>query len=392
MTRRKIAVVTGSRAEYGLFRWIIKGIHEDSELELQLLVTGSHLMPEQGMTVQEIEKDGFPIAARVDLHMRGDSQRTVADAIGEGVKGFGQVYQTLQPDIVVLLGDRFEIFAAVAATVPFSIPVAHIHGGEITEGTMDEQFRHAITKMSHLHFTSAEAYRKRVIQMGEQPDRVFTVGAPGLDSVARLNLLDHAALAKDLNIPEAQQWGIVTYHPATRDKDSDHKSRIRVLLGALEKSPQIFWIIGLPNADPGNQAIRSAIESYVAGHPHQARATVSLGQLRYFSLMKHAAVMVGNSSSGIIEAPSFKLPVVNIGDRQLGRARAKNVIDVPEDVAAIKIAIARALSPEFKESLVDLVNPYGDGQASEQIVQIFKKYPLDKGLMRKRFYDLPARI
>lgn len=388
MKLRKITVVTGSRAEYGLLRWIIQGVHNDPELELQLLVTGMHLMPEHDLSVQEIEHDGFPIAARIDLHLQGDSAEHIVSTMAEGMSGFGKVYRQLHPNLVVLLGDRFEIFSAAAATVPLNIPVAHIHGGESTLGAMDEQFRHAITKMSHLHFTSTEVYRRRVIQMGEAPERVFAFGAPGLDSMVRLKLFDRPALAKELSLPEERQWGIVTYHPETREDQSLLGGRAAALLAALGAFPKIFWILGLPNADQGNRAIREKMEAYVATHPDRACITVSLGQLRYFSLMKHAALMVGNSSSGIIEAPSFILPVVNVGTRQQGRMRAKNVIDVPMEVEAVKGAIKKALSLKFIEQLDGLVNPYGDGRASDRILNILKEFPIDERLPKKRFYDM----
>ncbi len=387
MKLRKIAVVTGSRAEYGLLRWIIQGVHDDPGLELQLLVTGMHLMSEHGLSVQEIEKDGFPIAARVDLHLRGDSAENIVNAMGEGMSGFGKVYSQLHPSLVVLLGDRFEIFSAAAAAVPLNIPVAHIHGGESTLGAMDEQFRHAITKMSYLHFTSTDAYRQRVIQMGEAPERVFAFGAPGLDSILRLKLFDRPTLAKELSLPEERQWGIVTYHPETREGQSSPGERADVLLAALAAFPKIFWIMSLPNADQGNRAIREKMEAYAVTHPDCACITVSLGQLRYFSLMQHAALMVGNSSSGIIEAPSFRLPVVNVGIRQEGRIRATNVIDVPDgDQHAIIVAIQQACSPEFRASLQAMDNPFGDGKASERIIATIGTIPLES-LVFKKFYD-----
>lgn len=386
--KRKIAVVTGSRAEYGLLFWIIKGIYEDTELELQLLVTGMHLAPQFGMTVHDIERDGFPITERIDLEINSDTEEGVACAMGRGMIKFAQTYERLHPDIVVVLGDRFEIFAAVSAAVPFCIPVAHLYGGDVTEGAIDDRFRHAMTKLSDLHFTSIKEYARRVIQMGEDPARVFCVGATALDNIKRLPLLSRDKIAQDLKIPMDKMWGVLTYHPVTTEKGRA-LAQIQEALSAISQFPQIYWLIGLPNADSGNLVIRGAVESYANTHPKDARVTASLGQLRYLSLMKHAAVMVGNSSSGIIEAPSFKLPVVNVGTRQTGRVRAQNVIDVPTyEAAQITRAITKALSVSFRDGLQGMSNPYGDGNASENILGILKTYPLNDTLSRKIFHDM----
>jgi GDP/UDP-N,N'-diacetylbacillosamine 2-epimerase (hydrolysing) len=382
---RKIAVVTGSRADYGLLYWIAKAIHEDDELELQLIVTGMHLSPDFGMTVRVIESDGFPIAERIEMLLSSDTGLSVAISTGLGIMGFAKAYDRLKPDVILVLGDRFEIFAAVSAAVPLNIPVAHIHGGEGTEGTMDELYRHAITKMSHLHFTSAEHYRWRVVQMGESPARVFCVGAPGLDSICRIPLLRREALLKDLGLHEGGRIGIMTYHPATLER-VPVEQQIAEVLKALVICSEVCWVITSPNTDTGGRAMISAIQEFVKDKSERAIFAVSLGQIRYLSLLNHADIMVGNSSSGIIEAPSFALPVVNIGDRQRGRLRAGNVIDKAEEIAS---GIRKALSSEFRTSLQGVKNPYGDGRASERIVQKLKEISL-ANIVRKTFFDMPV--
>jgi len=383
---RKVAVVTGTRAEYGLLYWIIRGINEDPELDLQLIVTGMHLSPEFGLTVEVIENDGFSITERAEMLLSSDSETAIATSMGIGIISFAKAYERLKPDILVVLGDRFEIFSAVAAAVPFRIPIAHIHGGESTEGAFDEQFRHAITKMSHIHFPAAQEYAHRIVQMGEAPEDVFCFGAPGLDNVYKLNLLDRQQLSAELGLPLDKLCGIMTYHPVTLERSSG-SAQIEELLEALGDFPQINWVFTLPNADMESRAIIEGIKRYAQNNPNNTRLFSSLGQLRYLSLLRHAAVMVGNSSSGIIEAPSFELPVVNIGNRQQGRIRAKNVIDVPSyQRDSISSAISSAISADFRNSLKGLNNPYGNGTASAGIVEKIKTVPLS-GLLKKRFYE-----
>jgi UDP-hydrolysing UDP-N-acetyl-D-glucosamine 2-epimerase len=296
------------------------------------------------------------------------------------------VYDRLRPDILVVLGDRFEILSAVASALPFRIPVAHIHGGEATEGLIDEQIRHAVTKMSHLHFPATEPYRQRILQMGEPSSNVFCFGAPGLDNIRRLPLLTRDVLFKELGLPEeARDLGVVTYHPVTLEKDSaqDHISN---LLDALQPFSEVFWVFTLPNPDTGSRSIAQRIEHFVATHPDMAKLFASLGSINYLSLLRCASLMVGNSSSGLIEAPSFALPVVNIGDRQRGRVRAQNIVDVESPKSqAIRQAINRVLSPAFRASLRGMENPYGDGSASDRIVAILKTVELNEGLIKKSF-------
>ena len=386
---RKIAVITGSRAEYGLLYWIIKGIHDDPQLKLQLIVTGMHLSPEFGLTIREIEKDGFPIAERVEMLLSSDTETAIATSMGLGMIGFAKAYECLKPNMIVVLGDRFEILSAVSAAVPFRIPVAHIHGGESTEGAMDETIRHAVTKMSHLHFTSTEEYRRRVVQMGENPERVFCFGAPGLDNVYKLDLMGSEDLFRGLGLPENKKIGIVTYHPVTLEGDTA-ESQISEILEAAKAFTNMYWVFTLPNADTGGRIIIKRLKDFVAEYPDKGKCFASLGQLRYLSLLKSASVMVGNSSSGLIEAPAFELPVINTGDRQKGRVRGQNVIDVPEcKKDAIVSAINIAISPEFKASLRGIKNPYGEGHASGRILEKLKAVPLGENLIKKRFYDFP---
>lgn len=383
---RKIAVLTGTRAEYGLLYWIIKAIHKNPELELQLIATGAHLSPEFGMTIKEIEKDGFPVAEKVEMLLSSDTEGAIAISMGIGMIGFAKAYERLRPDILLVLGDRFEILSAVSAAVPFKIPVAHIHGGESTEGAMDEQFRHAITKMSHIHFPAASVYADRIIQMGENPDSVFCFGAPGLDNIHKLQLLNKAQLSRELGLPNKMPWGIVTYHPPTLEETSI-KVQIKELLSAVEKFSGICWVFTMPNADTGSRTIINALKDYSQRRPDNTRLYSSLGQKRYLSLLKYADIMLGNSSSGIIEAPSFRLPVVNIGDRQKGRLRAENIIDVSEcKKDKIVIAIKRAVAKGFRDSLRGLKNPYGNGDASKRIVDVLKKISLAKAV-KKQFCE-----
>jgi UDP-hydrolysing UDP-N-acetyl-D-glucosamine 2-epimerase len=385
-TNRKIAVVTGTRAEYGLLYWIIKGIHEDPGLEMQLIVTGMHLSPEFGCTVRDIEKDGFPIAEKIEMLLSSDSEVSISVSMGIGLIGFAKAYERLKPDVLLVLGDRFEILSAVSAAVPLRIPVAHIHGGESTEGVMDEQFRHAITKMSAIHFPAMERYADRIIRMGEKPERVYCFGAPGLDNLYKLKLMTRNELIKELDIPENTKIGAVTFHPETID-GFPVESQARELLKALSKIKDVFWVVTMSNADPGGRAIQALMENFVSKNIDRSKMFMSLGQLRYLSLLKHAHLMVGNSSSGIIEAPSFRLPVVNIGDRQRGRIRSGNIIDVPvcKEEGIIK-AIKKAISVTFVDSLKGLENPYGKGKTSVKIVRVLKKVNLT-GVVKKTFYE-----
>lgn len=388
--KRKICIVTGTRAEYGLLYWIIKGIHEEPELELQLIVTGMHLSHEFGLTVKEIERDGFPIVEKVEMLLSSDTEAAVVISMGLGMVGFAKAYERLKPDILMVLGDRFEILSAVVSAVPFRIPTAHIHGGEATEGVTDELFRHAITKMSHIHFPSNKVYANRIIQMGELSQNVFCFGSPALDNIYKLSLLNREKLFQELELPQNEKIGVVTYHPVTLENDTAGVHMCE-LLKALQEFQDIYWVFTLPNADVGGRIIIKTISDFIAGNPDKAKSFVSLGQLRYLSLLKYATVMVGNSSSGIIEAPSFELPIVNVGSRQGGRVRAKNVVDAPIcESKIITSVINKAISKEFRDSLKGLRNPYGEGDASTRIIDTIKTVSL-RGITKKRFCDLDFR-
>ncbi len=385
--RRRIAVVTGSRAEYGLLYWTLRRIQEDPDLELQLVVTGMHLSPEFGMTVREIEHDGFPVAARVELLLSADSGQAAATAMGIGLIKLGEAWARLRPDLLLVLGDRFEILSAVAAALPLSIPVAHVHGGESTEGVIDENVRHAVTKLSHLHFAATEFYARRIRQMGEADWRVTVCGAPGLENVRRLAPLSRTALEERLSVDLGKTTLLVTYHPESMEPGQAAKEAAAVF-GALEDvGHQVILTQG--NADPGGRAVIEQAKAFAARCPW-VHSFAHLGREAYLSLLRYVGAMVGNSSSGIIETPSFGLPVVNVGARQQGRVRARNVIDVGHDREAIVRAMRKALSSEFRATLHGLANPYGDGDAAATIVNVLKTVPLGDRLLVKRFCDLEA--
>ena len=389
--KRKIAVVTGSRAEYGLLYWIIKGIFEDPALELQLIVTGMHLSSEFGLTVNEIKNDGFPISEKVEMLLSSDTESAISISMGVGIIGFAKAYERLRPDVIVVLGDRFEILSAVVSAVPFRIPIAHIHGGEITEGAMDELFRHAITKMSYLHFTSTEEYRDRVIQLGESPNRVFYVGAVGLDNIMRLPLLSREELEKRLNIRFNKRNLLVTYHPATLEGNRCGEE-FKNLLEVLNELNDTFIIFTKTNADTNGRIINDMIDAYVSANPDRSIVFASMNQVNYLSVMKEVDAVVGNSSSGIIEAPSFKVGTINIGNRQTGRIKADNVIDCKPNKKELRKAFEKVFSVEFRNSLKKITNPYFcNGFASQKIIEVLKKFPVEE-YNKKPFYDIPFQL
>lgn len=383
---RRICIVTGTRAEYGLLYWLLREIEADPDLHLQLVVTGMHLSPEFGLTYRMIEADGFEADAKVEMLLSSDTAVGIAKAIGLGVIGFADAFERLAPDMLVVLGDRFEILAAVQAALVARLPVAHLHGGETTEGAFDESIRHAITKMAHFHFVATEAYRQRVIQLGEQPARVWNVGAPGLDHLRRQTLWDRQRLADDLGQPLTQPVFLVTYHPVTLEAGTGMEA-LEALLEALDAFPTAQVIITKANADTGGRAINQRLEAYGAAHPGRVGVYASLGQVRYLSALRAADVVIGNSSSGIIEAPAFQKPVVNIGARQQGRVRAASVIDVAPTYEAIRAGIEQALSPAFQATLRGVTSPYGEGRASVQIKERLKEVDV-QGVLVKSFYDL----
>lgn len=382
---RTVGVVTVGRSDYGIYRPILKEIHQSSDLELMLYVTGAHTSPEFGRTISEIESDGFVPMEVVEMLLSNDSPTAIATSMGLGTVGFASAFSRSRPDILVVLGDRYEMHAAAAAAVPFKIPIAHIHGGEVTSGAIDEAFRHAITKYSHLHFASTEEYRQRIIQLGESPWRVSVSGAPGLDNLRHIPFLTLAELEQRVGLSLCGATLMVTYHPVTYQYEST-RQRFTELVAALERYDGPI-VLTKPNADTNGRVIIELAEALAERHPRMAIVD-NLGTQAYFSLMKHAAAMVGNSSSGIIEAASFELPVVNLGVRQQGRSQSGNVLNVAEEFSAIREAIARAASEEFQSSLVGLRNIYGDGRASSHIVSHLRAATLDERLIMKQFHDI----
>jgi len=385
---RKVCVVTGTRAEFGLLRWLMGEIQSHPQLELQVIATGMHLSPEFGSTYREIEEAGFEIDARVEMLLSSDTNTAVTKSMGLGVIGFADAYERLAPDIVVVLGDRFEIFAATSAAMIAGVPVAHLHGGETTEGAFDEAIRHSITKMSHLHFVAADEYRQRVIQLGEHPDRVFNFGGMGIDAIKRIKLLSREELERSLELSLGAKSLLVTFHPVTLEGGASSAAQMGELLAALEGLDDTTLIFTMPNADTGGRELSAMVREFAQGHPN-AKVYTSLGQLRYFSCLAQIDGVVGNSSSGLAEAPSFKIGTVNIGDRQKGRLKANSVIDCEPNREAIQVALETLYSAEFQASLAAVSNPYGNGGASEAIVKVLAEYPLEN-IRKKQFYNLSA--
>lgn len=387
MTRR-VCILTGTRAEYGLLKGVIEGVRDHPALELSLVVTGAHLSAEHGMTVSEIEADGFPIDERIEILGEGDDPVEVARAMGLVLSSLGAALARIAPDILVLLGDRYEILAAASAALVATIPVAHIAGGELTKGAIDDAVRHAVTKLSHLHFVAAEPYRDRVVQLGEDPARVFTVGGPGSDALGRITPMDRDELERSLDFRLRARNLLVTFHPPTLDPGSA-QGQMQVMLDALDAlGDSTGLIFTMPNADSGGRALARLLEDWVATRPH-ACLFASLGHRRYLSAMAVVDGVVGNSSSGLAEAPSFGIGTVNIGDRQAGRLRAPSVIDCAPERHAIAEALGRLFSPDFQDIAQARANPYGGGDTAREIVRILAEYPLE-GLVRKRFHDLPS--
>ncbi len=386
-SRRRIAVVTGSRADYGLLRGILRELRGMDDVDLQVIVCGMHLLPKFGETWRVIEADGFPIAAKIDLELDDDRAETVARGTGVGVIGFSKTLTALAPDLLVMLGDRFEILSAAVAATLLNIPIAHIHGGEVTSGAFDDAIRHAITKMACLHFVAAEPYRRRVIQMGENPEFVFNVGAPGLDEAANAPALDQPALFQALGIGGPSRFLLVTLHPTTARPEAD-AATVSALLGALASIEDRTIIFTGVNADPGHRAIDDAIRAFVAARSGRAHLFASLGSERYWAALRLADAVVGNSSSGIAEAPAVGTPSVNIGERQLGRLRASSIIDCRAEQASILAALQCILEGRFHPD-ASREPPYGRGGASKRIAAIVRRIDL-KRAFPKYFHDLPV--
>ncbi|WP_061233867.1 UDP-N-acetylglucosamine 2-epimerase [Leptospira interrogans] len=384
--KRKICVITGTRADYGLLRWLILEISKSSKLDLQIIATGMHLSPEFGLTYKEIENDGFLIHKKIEILLSSDSTVGVSKSIGLGLIGFSEAFADLNPDIILVLGDRFEILAATVVALISKIPVAHLHGGETTEGAFDEGIRHSITKMSHLHFVAANEYRNRIIQLGEDPSNVFLVGGMGIDGIKKSNLLKKEELESSLNIKFKKNNLLITFHPVTLE-ESTAKAQMIELLSSLETlSPETGLIFTMPNADTDGRIIFELVKEFASSRSNAWHFT-SLGQTRYLSCLQFVDAVVGNSSSGIIEAPSFKIGTINIGDRQKGRLRAKSIIDCEPKKIEIIDAFKRLYSSDFQKNLSTTVNPYGEGGASEKIVRILEKIDI-QGILKKKFFNL----
>lgn len=384
-SRRRIAVVTGSRADYGLLRGTLTRLAKADDVKLDVIVCGMHLVPKFGETWRLVEADGFPVAAKIDLQLTDDRAETVARGTGVGVSGFAEALPKLAPDLLLVLGDRYEILAAAVAATLLNVPIAHIHGGEITAGAFDDAIRHAITKMACVHFVAAEPYRRRVIQMGEQPAFVFNVGAPGLDFAATAPRISRQELFAALGINGPERFLLVTLHPTTAQPEAD-AANVNAMLSALSEIEDRSLIFTGVNADPGYRAIDDAIRAFVASRPGQAHVFASLGSERYWVALRLADAVVGNSSSGILEAPAVGVPSINIGDRQQGRLRAASIIDCPADSAAILEGLTRILEGGFHPD-PSVEPPYGRGGASEKIAGILRKIDL-RGVFPKHFHDL----
>lgn len=383
---KKICVITGTRAEYGLLYWTMKALQADDEVNLSICVTGMHLSPEFGLSYKKILEDGFIIHEKVETLLSSDTTIGISKSIGLGIISFSEVFERLNPDLILVLGDRYEIFAACTAAMISRIPIAHCHGGEATEGLIDEAIRHSITKMSQIHFTSTEEYRNRVIQLGEQPKNVYNVGALGIENINKLKLLTKPEFENSIKFKLNKFNFLVTFHPVTLDELSAEE-QFKQLLIALDKFEDATIIFTKPNSDTDGRIIIQLIDDYVKNNSHKAIAFTSLGQLRYLSAIQFMDVVVGNSSSGLIEVPSFKKATINIGDRQQGRVKAASVIDCETNNKDIEKAIKKALSVEFKEELKSSKNPYGDKNSSIEIVEVLKSIDLN-GIIKKQFYNL----
>jgi len=384
---KRVCVVTGSRAEYGLLRWVMEGFKNSDVCTLQTVVTGMHLSPEFGSTWREIEADSFSIDWKVEMLLGSDSASAVTKSMGIAMIGFADAFSHLKPDLLVILGDRFEMLAAASAALIAGIPIAHLHGGELTEGAYDDAIRHSLTKMSHLHFTAASEYRDRVIQLGEDPARVWDVGGFGLDSITNVKLLSRVEVEDNLKISLSDKSLLVTFHPETRP-DAVPEKQLEELLHALGQSSAVV-VFTMPNADNKNRMLRTMIEEFVQQHSGRAVVHASLGQQLYLSTLAEVDAVVGNSSSGLIEAPAFSKGTVNIGRRQDGRLRAKSVVDCEARRSDIAEAIEKVLDPRFQIEITSQQNPYGTGGASVKTVSIIENWFRDKVSMSKKFYDLP---
>lgn len=387
MSKKKICVITGSRAEYGLLYWVLKAIRSDQDLKLQFIVTGMHLSSKFGLTYKYIEEE-FKIDKKINLRLFDDSSLGISDSISIGQKLFSKAYNELKPDIILVLGDRYEIFSAVSSAMISRIPVAHIHGGEVSEGSWDDTIRHCITKMSHLHFTATNEYKNRVIQLGEEPNRVFNFGGLGIENIKKLKLLKKNSFERSINFRLNKKNLLITFHPATLDKNSP-KYQFQELLNAIDELEDTNFIFTKTNSDLNGSSINLLIDSYVAKNPKKAVKFASMGQLRYLSALQYVDAVVGNSSSGLTEAPSFKIATINIGDRQKGRIKAQSVIDCLPKKKDIKKSLSKIYSYKFQKKLKKVINPYHNRLPSKKIIKVLKKTNFES-LLKKTFYDIKS--
>ena len=385
MSKIKICIVTGSRAEYGLLYWLIKKVLSDKDLSLQLIATGMHLSHEFGSTYREIEKD-FKIDKKIDIDLSLDNSVGISKSMSIAQASIAKAYNELKPDIVVVLGDRYEIFSAASAAMIANIPIAHIHGGERSEGSLDDCMRHSISKMSHLHFTATEEYKNRVIQLGEHPNRVFNVGAMGIENIKKLRLLSKKELENSINFKLNKKNLLVTFHPVTLENNTS-QVQFKELLDAIDELEDTNFIFTKSNSDLNGRIINKMIDNYTKKNPKRSVSFISMGQLRYLSTLQYMDAMVGNSSSGLIEAPSFKIGTINIGDRQKGRIKASSVIDCDPKKNLITSAFTKLYSKDFIRNLQNSINLYGDGHSSQKIIDKIKMTDL-KTILKKSFYDL----
>ena len=389
MNKKKICVITSSRAEYGLLYWMLKQLEASNNFKLQLIVTGMHLSQEFGLIFKQIKKE-FKVDKKIEILLSSDTSIGVSKSMGLSLISFSEAYEELKPDIILVLGDRYEIFSAAASAMIAKIPIAHIHGGELTQGAFDDPIRHSITKMSHLHFTATKDYKKRVIQLGEDPRKVFNVGGLGVENIKRNKILNKYEFEKSINFKLNIKNILVTFHPVTLENKTS-KKQFKELLDAIEKLKDTNIIFTKSNSDTDGRIINKMIDDYVSRNTHKSIAFTSLGQSRYMSALKHVDAVVGNSSSGLLEAPSFKIGTVNIGDRQKGRIKANSVIDCLANKRDIKKAIDKIYSKEFQILLKNVKNPYSGGKTSKKIVNILKKISLPLPV-KKEFYDVKFRF
>jgi GDP/UDP-N,N'-diacetylbacillosamine 2-epimerase (hydrolysing) len=385
--KKIISILTATRAEYGLLKPVIEKLNMVKEFDVRIAVTGMHLSPEFGLTYRDIENDGFAIDKKIEILLGSDTPASISKSMGLAMIGFGEYFEDLKPDLLIVLGDRYETLSVCCAAVNARIPIAHLYGGETTEGAIDECMRHAITKMSYLHFTSTEEYRRRVIQMGEAPDRVITAGALGVENIRNLKLLTKTELEEAVQFTLDKPYALVTFHPVTLE-ENNAKEQFRQLLKALSTNKDMKFIFTKANSDANGRIINELIDKYVSENAN-SRAFASLGSLRYLSALKYCSIVIGNSSSGLIEAPSFQIPTINIGDRQKGRLQSTSVINCRPDQYEIENAVSKAKSTEFREIAKHTVNPYGDGNSSDKIIDTLKDTLFHNKInIKKQFYNI----